>query len=545
MKNLNRHLPQVDPSHFAMVPRNDVPRSTFATQHTVKTCMSVDYLYPIHVDEVLPGDVHDGQLTVFARLANLIFPLMDNLTVETFFFFVPNRLVWNNWQKFMGEQANPGDSISYTIPQLASPAGGFIVGGIADAFGLPTVGQVAAGASISVSALPFRAYNLIYNEWFRDQNLQNSLSVPKTDGPDSIATYNLEKRGKRHDYFTSCLPWPLKGGVEVPLPLAGNASVKTAPADTVGVMTAGLRFKQISTGSNPAPNFISNSVSGVGIISANTAPAGESGTPLYPANLLADLSTATGATINAMRLSVATQQFLEKDARGGTRYTELLRNHFGVTPEDARLQRPEYIGGGRSTIQTQAIPQTSATVSGQTPLGTLTGQAVMADQHRFKYHATEHGYIIGLVNITGDVTYQQGLHKMWTRQTRYDFYWPTFANLGEQAVLNREIYCRGDANDLLTFGYQERWAEYRYRPSRIQGLFKSTSAGNIDEWHLAEQFASLPTLNATFIRQNTPAARVLAAGAQANNQQILWDCVFNIRTTRPIPTYSVPGLLRF
>lgn len=546
MATLNRRLPQVDPSHFAMVPRNDVPRSTFATQHTVKTTMNVDYLYPIHVDEVLPGDVHDGSLTVFARLANLIFPLMDNLTVETFFFFVPNRLVWNNWQKFMGEQANPGDSISYTIPQLVSPSGGFIVGGLADAFGLPTVGQVQASATISVSALPFRAYNLIYNEWFRDENLQNSVSVPKTDGPDSIASYNLEKRGKRHDYFTSCLPWPQKGS-DVVLPVGGQATVKTSAIDLLtGAQPIGMRLRGYSTGTNAAANYLSAaSVAGLGIIASNTPTPAEAGTPLYPANLYADLSTATGATVNAMRLSVATQQFLEKDARGGTRYTELLRNHFGVTPEDARLQRPEYIGGGRSTIQTQAIPQTSATVSGQTPLGTLTGQAVMADQHRFKYHATEHGYIIGLVNITGDITYQQGLHKMWTRQTRYDFYWPTFAHLGEQAVLNREIYCRGDANDTLTFGYQERWAEYRYRPSRIQGLFKSTSSGNIDEWHLAEQFKSLPTLNATFIRQATPADRVLAAGAQANNMQILWDCVFNIKTTRPIPTYSVPGLLRF
>lgn len=547
MKGLNRHLPQVDPSHFAMVPRNDVPRSTFATQHTVKTCMDVDYLYPIHVDEVLPGDVHDGNLTVFARLANLIFPLMDNLTVETFFFFVPNRLVWNNWQKFMGEQANPGDSISYTIPQLVSPAGGFIVGGLADAFGLPTVGQLAAGATVSVSALPFRAYNLIYNEWFRDENLQNSVSVPKTDGPDLISAYNLEKRGKRHDYFTSCLPWPQKGP-DVGLAIGGTAIVKTSPTELITGPQNVIGFRFVDGSLLPSGLQLGTTVSGPGTTAGTGAAgtfSGGSGTRVYPTNLYADLGTATGATINAMRLSVATQQFLEKDARGGTRYTELLRNHFGVMPEDARLQRPEYIGGGRSTIQTQAIPQTSATVSGQTPLGSLSGQAVLADQHRFKYHATEHGYIIGLVNITGDITYQQGLHKMWTRQTRFDFYWPTFANLGEQAVLNREIYCRGDANDTLTFGYQERWAEYRYRPSRIQGLFRSTAAGNIDEWHLAEQFTSLPTLGAAFIRQNTPAARVLAAGPQAANMQILWDCVFNIKTTRPIPTYSVPGLLRF
>lgn len=268
---------------------------------------------------------------------------------------------------------------------------------------------------------------------------------------------------------------------------------------------------------------------------------------LYFNNLYADLSTATGATINAMRLAVATQQFLEKDARGGTRYTELLKNHFGVDPEDARLQRPEYIGGGRTPVETQAIPQTSATgiTGGTTQLGALVGQATISARHGFQYHATEHGYIIGLVNVTGDITYQQGLHRMWTRQTRFDFYWPTFANLGEQAVRNDEIYCRGDANDTLTFGYQERWAEYRYRNSMITGLFRSTSTGNIDEWHLAQQFTALPTLNATFIRQNTPAARVLAVGSQANGLQILFDSVFHISCTRAIPVYSVPGLTRF
>ncbi|WNK14974.1 MAG: major capsid protein [Microvirus sp.] len=546
MNKLNRRLPQVDPSHFAMVPRNDVPRSTFDTQHTIKHTMDCDYLYPLYVDEVLPGDVHDGKLTVFARLNNLIFPLMDNLTVETFFFFVPCRLVWNNWQKFMGEQANPGDSISYTIPQLASPAGGFIANGLADAMGLPTVGQVGAGNTINVNALPFRCVNLIYNEWFRDENLQQSTLVPKDDGPDNIGAYNLEKRGKKHDYFTSSLPWPVKGGQGVSFPLAGQATVKTQLTPLYTGVQQPILFNTASSGGFPIPNTVGFGTGvGSGQIGPTTTATGMSaGAAIYPSNLYADLASATGTTINAMRLAVATQQFLEKDARGGTRYTELLKNHFGVSPEDARLQRPEYIGGGRSPIVTQAMPQTSVGTATD-PLGRLAGQGVLADQHRFKYHATEHGYIIGLVNITGDVTYQQGLNKMWSRQTRYDFYWPTFANLGEQAVLNKEIYCRGDANDNLVFGYQERWAEYRYRPSSIRGLFKSTTSGNIDDWHVAEQFSALPVLNAQFIRQNTPAARVLAAGLQANTQQILWDSVFDIRCTRPIPTYSVPGLLRF
>ena len=546
MHNLNRKLPQVDPSHFAMVPRNDVPRSTFATSHTYKNTLDVDYLYPILCREVLPGDVHDGTITIFARLNNLIFPLMDNVELETFFFFVPNRLVWDNWVKFMGEQKNPGDSINYTIPQLVSPAGGFIVGGLADAFGLPTVGQLGAGATISVNALPFRAYNLIFNEWFRDQNLMNSVNVPTGDGPDNINDYTREKRCKRHDYFTSCLPWPLKGGVNVSMPIGGTAPVLTSSVSTVSGAHEPIAFRRIT-------GTAIGSAGAVGLMSTGqmqkytTQLGGVTDEAIYPHNLYADLASATGATVNAMRLAAASQQFLEKDARGGTRYTELLRNHFGVTPEDARLQRPEFIGGGRSHVQTQAIPQTSATkaTGSDTPLGSLSGQSIISDQHRFKYHATEHGYIIGLANITGEVTYQQGLHKMWSRSTRFDFYWPTFANLGEQAVLNKEIYARGDANDNNVFGYQERWAEYRYQPSQICGLFRSTATGNIDDWHLSEQFTNLPTLNATFIRQNTPASRVLAAGTQANGMQILWDSVYNIKTTRPIPTYSVPGLVRF
>ncbi|WNK12412.1 MAG: major capsid protein [Microvirus sp.] len=524
-----------------MVPRNDVPRSTFATSHTVKNAFDADYLIPIHVDEVLPGDVHDGEVTIFARLANLIFPLMDNMTVETFFFFVPNRLVWDNWQKFCGEQKNPSDSIDYTIPQLVSPAGGFIVGGLADCFGLPTVGQVAPGATISVNALPFRGYNLIFNEFFRDENLMNSVPVPLTDGPDNIASYNREKRCKKHDYFTSCLPWPQKGGVAVGLPVGGKATVYTDLVGYGGVHEP-VRFNVASTGLQIASGLAV--ATGTGGVMGGAGALNQTTGGVYPNNLYADLSTASGASINSMRLAVATQQFLEKDARGGTRYTELLRNHFGVSPEDARLQRPEYIGGGKSYVKTQAMPQTSEGTA-TNPLGRLAGQSIIADQHRFKYHATEHGYIIGLINITGDITYQQGLHKMWSRRTRYDLYWPTFANLGEQAVLNKEIYCRGNASDDLIFGYQERWAEYRYRPSRISGLFKSTAANNIDDWHLSEQFGNLPALNSTFIRQNTPLQRVLAAAALANGQQVLFDSVFNIKTTRPLPMYSVPGLTRF
>ncbi|WNK12417.1 MAG: major capsid protein [Microvirus sp.] len=541
-------MPMVDPSNFAMVPKSDVPRSTFKTTHTYKSTFDFDYLVPIHVDEVLPGDVHKGDVTIFARLSNLLFPLMDNLEVETFFFFVPARLVWQNWKKFMGEQTNPADTIAYTIPLVTGVAGGFAVGSLYDYLGLPTAGQITGVNLTNVNALPLRAYNLIWNEWFRDENLQNSLTVLLTDGPDPSANYTLQKRNKKHDYFTSALPWPLKGGVEVPFFSTGQAIVKTSAARLITTGGSVMTLSRTTGAVAPAGVLLGTRTTNSNFESVTTpGPVTADGLDLLPDNLYADLATASGSTINQLRLSAATQQFLEKDARGGTRYTELLKNHFGVTPEDARLQRPEYIGGGRSPIHTDAIPQTSATgiTGGSTQIGSLTGQGTVSAQHRFSYHATEHGYIIGLANVTGDVTYSQGLRRLWTRATRYDFYWPVFANLGEQAVRNDEIYAQGTATDTLTFGYQERWAEYRYRPSMITGLFRPTSTGQIAQWHLSQVFGSLPVLNTTFITQATPGIRVLAAGAGANGLQVLFDSVFAISCTRPIPTYSVPGLTRF
>jgi len=549
VNNLNRKLPLVDPSNFAMVPRNDVPRSTFRVEHSHKTTLDAGFLVPFYLDEVLPGDVHKGNVSIFARVNNLLFPLMDNMEVETFFFFTPSRLVWSNWVKFMGEQANPGDSISYTIPKLSSPAGGFIVGGLADHLGLPTAGQLNGGATIAVSALPFRCYNRIFNEWFRDENLMNSVPQETDDGPDTISQYNLEARCKKHDYFTSALPWPQKGATGISMPIGGIATIRTNATELLSGAQPGLLVHRASDGGIIPSNSALQVGSGVAStqVGYNSVTTGALVAQIYPSNLYADLSTATGATINAQRLAVATQQFLEKDARGGTRYTELLKNHFGVTPEDARLQRPEYIGGGKSQVHTQAMPQTSVGTA-QNPLGSLAGQGIVSGQHNFMYHATEHGYILGLVNVRGDLTYQQGLRRLWTRDTRYDFYWPTFANLGEQIVRNDEIYCTGVVGtDTAAFGYQERWAEYRYQPSEITGLFKSTSAGNIDDWHLAQQFTTAPALNATFIRDpsRSTLARALAAGTQANNLQILFDSSFHVSKTRAIPTYSVPGLVRF
>ncbi|AXH75774.1 MAG: major capsid protein [Microviridae sp.] len=538
--SLNRNLPPVSTNRFAMVPRNDVPRSKFRSQHSLKSTFDAGYLVPIHVDEVLPGDVHEGHVTIFARLATLLFPVMDNVDVSTFFFFVPSRLLWTHWENFCGEQANPGDTIAYTIPQVVSAAGGFVVGSLYDYFGLPTVGQVLGGNTVSVNVLPVRAYQFIYQEWFRDENLQNSVtSFPVGDGPDSVGAYVLLRRNKKHDYFTSCLPWPLKGGVEVPMPIG-----LTAPVIPSGSAVA----PQFKKGAGPTPTLTiqaASAASPVNTLQGSVSAAWAAGDNLNwgTTNLVADLASATGATINAMRLAVTTQQFLERDARGGTRYTESLRSHFGVTPEDARLQRPEYIGGGCSPVVVHSVPQTAA--AGASPVGALAAASVVNGGHHFSYHATEHGYIIGLAHVGADLTYQQGVRKLWSRSTRYDFYWPAFAHLGEQAVLNREIYADGSANDAVVFGYQERWAEYRHFPSQITGLFKSRSAGTIDPWHLAQNFATLPTLNTTFIQDTPPLSRALAAGASANGAQILFDSFWSLDRTRPMPQYSVPGLQRF
>lgn len=538
-------------SHFSLLPRVDISRSRFDRSSSLKTSFNAGDIVPFFLEEVLPGDTFNVHTSRVVRMQTLLTPMMDNVYLDTYYFFVPNRLVWNHWKEFCGENTESAwiPETEYSIPQITAPAGGWEVGTIADYFGVPT-----GVANLSVSALPFRAYALIMNEWFRDQNLMDPLAVPVDDATVAgsngvLAIQDVAKGGKPyiaskyHDYFTSALPSPQKGpDVLIPVAQAGNLPVVPLSTPVPGGLGSTTLKTDLLNKKNGSLYVFSN---GDVSVMENTAGPGTTIGQFAPNNLWAVQQEAQAATINQLRLAFQIQKFYEKQARGGSRYTEVVRSFFGVTSPDARLQRPEYLGGNRVPINVNQVIQQSGTgTASETPQGTVVGMSLTTDSHSdFTKSFTEHGFIIGVMCARYDHTYQQGLERMWSRKDKFDYYWPVFANIGEQGIKNKEIFAQGNAKDDEIFGYQEAWADYRYKPNRVTGEMRSVYKQSLDVWHLADDYAQLPSLSSEWIVEDKKNIdRVLAVTSELSNQ-FFADIYVKNYCTRPMPMYSIPGLI--
>lgn len=551
-------------SRFALNPtRLDMSRSRFDRSSSYKTTFNVGDLIPFYVDEVLPGDTFTIDTSKVVRMQTLLTPIMDNIYLDTYFFFVPNRLTWTHWRELMGENTQSAwlPQVEYSVPQVTAPAGGWNVGTIADYMGIPT-----GVAGLSVNAMPFRAYALICNEWFRDENLSDPLNIPVTDA--TVAGVNTGnyitdvvkgglpfKCAKYHDYFTSCLPAPQKGP-DVTIPVGTLEPLPVVTGDVHGGSSSALYFQTLSGGNAPTTGVnlyrsssdsstYPNTFLGKGAAASISGPT-DNLEKYVPSNLwaLQDSTSVAAATINQLRTAFQIQKLYERDARGGTRYIEILKSHFGVTSPDARLQRPEYLGGSRIPININQVVQNSGTPSDGTPQGTVAAYSVTTDSHsEFTKSFVEHGFVIGLMVARYDHTYQQGLERFWSRKDRFDYYWPVFANLGEQAVLNKEIFAQGTEEDDEVFGYQEAWADYRYRPSRVTGEMRSSYKQSLDVWHLADYYQTRPSLSDAWIREDSKTVNRVLAVADNVSAQLFCDVYVRCFATRPMPLYSIPGLI--
>lgn len=542
-------------TRFALNPTNlDIARSTFRRDHSVKLSFNVGDVIPFYVDEVLPGDTFQLKTSMVARLQTLLTPMMDNLYLDTYFYFVPNRIVWQHWRELMGENTQSAwiPKPEYSVPQVTAPSGGWSIGSIADYMGIPT-----GVANLSVNALPFRAYALIMNEWFRDENLSDPLNIPVDDatlGGSNGTNYITDvvkggmpfKAAKFHDYFTSALPAPQKGpDVTIPVSGGSNYPVQTLSQDIPGSPTAPLRVKTFDEMPYNVIGINKSTAPQPGSVWASQNTTSGNADFFVPTNLWAiNDGSVSAATINQLRMAFQVQKLYEKDARGGTRYIEILKSHFGVTSPDARLQRPEYLGGNRIPVNINQVVQNSATQTDGTPLGDTAAFSVTTDVHGdFIKSFVEHGFVIGVMVARYDHTYQQGLERFWSRKDRLDYYFPVFANIGEQPILNKEIYAQGTTQDDEVFGYQEAWADYRYKPSRVAGEMRSKAPASLDVWHLADEYTTLPKLSDAWIREDkTNVDRVLAVTSSVSNQMFA-DLFISCKATRPMPVYSIPGLI--